>query len=597
MGSVYEAVDTRLGNRVALKRAAIREDDAREAFRLEARILSALRHPALPVVIDYFSEEGEDFLVMDYVDGEDLSELLTRSAHPLAIADVLRWADRILDALAYLHGKGVVHRDIKPANLKLTASRDVVLLDFGISKGSPDWQGTHKSILSGGTNGYSPFEQLMDFGTDERSDLFALGVTLYQLLTGVLPPDARARAKALVAGKADPMLPADAISRDVPSVVASALVRATALEREDRFASAEDFREALRPSSSGSSEPPRPRARKRIVVSLPSNDRGEPSVDVAPAAVAPAAAVDDGQRASRMLPALAFRGHGRVSAAAFSADGRVAFSAGDDGAVRIWSVGEREAVARLDGHDGAVHALAVSADGFLLATGGADATVRLWEVSTGRELVRLGAHGAPVRAVAFSPDATAIVSGDATGRAIVWDAASAQGLYRIDEPGAIGAVDVSSDGRLALAGGDARTVGVWEIEGGAELHRLEGHRQVVYSAVFAPDGGSVVTGGGDATARVHAVDSGLERVRFERHRSAVRSVAVTPDGRRILSGSIGGIVRWWDAATGRELGRHEGRMGLLGVGTLGPDHDVGYAFTSDGSVALWELGPDGGGTP
>src|SRR5262249_27303726 len=129
MGSVYEAHDIRLGNRVALKRAALREDDVREAFRLEARILSALRHPALPVVIDYFSEGGEDYLVMDYVDGDDFSDLLRRSGGPLAPANVLAWADRILDALVYLHERGVVHRDIKPANLKLTPTREVILLD------------------------------------------------------------------------------------------------------------------------------------------------------------------------------------------------------------------------------------------------------------------------------------------------------------------------------------------------------------------------------------------------------------------------------------------------------------------------------------
>jgi predicted Ser/Thr protein kinase len=582
MGSVYEVVDTRLGNRVALKRAAVREEDLRQAFRLEARILSALRHPALPVVIDYFSESGQDFLVMDFVDGEDLSELLARSRSPFAVADVLRWADRILDALVYLHERGVVHRDIKPANLKLTPSRDVVLLDFGISKGTPDWQGTHRSILSGGTNGYSPFEQLADLGTDERSDLYALGVTLYQLLTGVLPPDSRNRAKAIVAGKPDPMEPADAVSSDVPRMVAAVLARATALERDDRHSSARDLRDELA-AAAGSlpAGPQAPRSRRRIVVDLPSSAAVDaPVAPVAPAAASPARAI---------LPTLVFEGHGRVTAAAVAPDGRTFYSAGQDGVVRMWSVVDGREVGRLAGHAGAVHAVAVSRDGVLLVTGGDDTTVRVWETATGRELARLEAHLAPVRSAAVSRDAASVLTGDASGRAIVWDAASGRGRYRVDEPGALAAVRLSPDGRLALAAGEARSIGIWELDGGREVIRLEGHRQIVYDAAFSPDARLVLSGGGDASVRVHEVASGSEVCRFGGHRSAVRSVAFAPDGATAVSGSIGGVVRCWEVASGRELGRYDGRMGLLGVGTLPPEHALVFAYGADGAVLFRPL--------
>jgi hypothetical protein len=474
----------------------------------------------------------------------------------------------LLDALAYLHERGIVHRDIKPANLKLTREGEVVLLDFGISKGSPDWQGTHRSLLSGGTNGYSPFEQLMDFGTDARSDLYALGVTLYQLVTGVLPPDARIRAKALVANRADPVTPAERLNTAVPLAVARALERAMALERDDRYASAREFREEL--------------ARARGVA-VPAVQAATP-----PPAPRPAAVERAGATAPRP-PTLRFGASDRVTSAVFSADGRLAFSAGESGAIRMWEVdGGREA-GRLEGHVGAVHGVGVSSDGGWLLSGGADAIVRVWEIASGRELARLAGHASAVRSVAFSPDATVVVSGDADGRVIVWDVAGGQGLYGIEEPGGVGVVAVSPDGRLALAAGDARTVGVWELESGRELARLGGHRQLVYGAAFSPDSHHVLSGGGDATARVHDVATGTERIALAGHRSAVRSVAFSRDGRTVLSGSIGGAVRAWDTATGREAGRFEGEMGLLGVGTLPPDHRVAFAYSSGGTVSFWEL--------
>src|SRR5205085_7373449 len=236
MGAVYEATDLRLSRTVALKETLAETGELRRAFEREARLLANLRHPALPKVLDHFAEGDGLFLVMEFIPGQDLGVMLERGGRAFAPAEVLRWAEQLLDALEYLHALDppVLHRDIKPANLKLIAPSQVVLLDFGLAKGSAGQmtRAGSKSVLAYSPN-YSPLEQIQGAGTDERSDLYSLAATLYHLLTGTKPSDALSRAAAIVNGRPDPLRPAREIKQDVPANVSAALARALALNIEN----------------------------------------------------------------------------------------------------------------------------------------------------------------------------------------------------------------------------------------------------------------------------------------------------------------------------------------------------------------------------
>src|SRR5688572_6753865 len=209
MGAVFVATDQRFGSRVALKETFFTDANLRRAFEREARLLNRLRHPALPRVSDHFSEDEGQFLVMEYIPGEDLSETLKRTGGPFPARDVLAWADQLLDALDYLHTQepSVIHRDIKPQNLKVTSRGQMILLDFGLAKGqtSEISRVTTSASIFGYTPNYAPLEQIQGLGTDARSDLYALAATLYHLVTGVKPPDALTRAASLVNGEPDPL--------------------------------------------------------------------------------------------------------------------------------------------------------------------------------------------------------------------------------------------------------------------------------------------------------------------------------------------------------------------------------------------------------
>jgi serine/threonine-protein kinase len=241
MGTVYLARDTRFQRRfVALKENADRSYAAREQFRLEAEVLANLSHPHLPAVTDHFiTDDGRQFLVMDYVEGEDLEDRVYRLG-ALSEAKALIWADQVLDALAYLHTQSppVIHRDVKPANVRITPEGKAVLVDFGIAKQLVPGQATATVARQSGSPGYAPIEQYSG-GTDQRSDIYALGATLYFALTGHEPPESTMLASGQTLTR--PRELNDSISRRTEKAV----LRAMHTQARDRFQSAQEMRGAL----------------------------------------------------------------------------------------------------------------------------------------------------------------------------------------------------------------------------------------------------------------------------------------------------------------------------------------------------------------
>jgi predicted Ser/Thr protein kinase len=248
MGAVYVATDQRFGSVVALKETFFDDPNLRKAFEREARLLNHLRHPALPRVSDHFTEEDGQFIVMEYIAGDDLAEKLKERGGAFPLSEVLSWADQLLDALDYLHTQepSIIHRDIKPQNLKLTPRKHIVLLDFGLAKGTLAQATTATKSVFGYSRHYAPLEQIQGSGTDPRSDIYSLAATLYHLMTGVVPPDALTRATAVLNGQPDPLLPANDVHAQVTPAVAEVITRAMAQNAGQRPQSAAEMREQMR---------------------------------------------------------------------------------------------------------------------------------------------------------------------------------------------------------------------------------------------------------------------------------------------------------------------------------------------------------------
>ncbi len=249
MGAVYEAIDQRVSCVVALKEYTVGQTDARQAFQREAALLANLRHSALPKVMDYFDDAHGDFLVMEYIPGLDLAEMMALRGGPFPPEQVVRWAIELLKLLEYLHTREppILHRDVKPANLKVTKQDEVFLLDFGLAKGSAGQMATMETSRSvaGYTPVYAPIEQILGQGTDPRSDLYSLGATLYHLLTGEAPVSAPARFDAVENDRPDPLSSASKLNSLVAPDIATLVQHAMALSRKDRPSSASAMRIAL----------------------------------------------------------------------------------------------------------------------------------------------------------------------------------------------------------------------------------------------------------------------------------------------------------------------------------------------------------------
>ncbi|HSM25240.1 MAG TPA: serine/threonine-protein kinase [Anaerolineaceae bacterium] len=254
-GSIYLADDLRLsGRQCALKEVehnvSLPEDlikEAREQFLREATVLARLDHPNLPKVSDFFSTGIRDYLVMDYVPGDDLRTIMLNAKQKnkfIQEIDVLSWISQLSDALIFLHEQEmpILHRDIKPSNLKLTPSGLLKLVDFGLVKVAAPGEVTITIVQGQGTALYTPLEQYGgDQGhTDVRSDIFSMGATMYHLLTNTAPTDARQRFL-----QPESLKPPRAINPDLSARTEKCILWAMNLHPDERPETVQELKQAL----------------------------------------------------------------------------------------------------------------------------------------------------------------------------------------------------------------------------------------------------------------------------------------------------------------------------------------------------------------
>ncbi len=625
MGSVYKARDLRLRNDVALKETLFTEEAYRRAFELEAQILARLRHQAMPRVIDHFIEGPGQFLVMEFIHGEDLGNQLARLgqrfATPQAMPMILRWADQLLDALTYLHTRPmpVYHRDIKPKNLKLTQSYDIIMLDFGLARGGMTMAidpGTVAAAAAdqrkiyGFTPPYAPIEQMRDGEPDARSDLYALGATLYHLLTATLPVDAMTRMAKLINGQPDPLKPIRTFAPHVPEAIDALIQRSMAVLVDERPASARAMRVELArmrgvatPGVAGVSAAPPP-ATPPVPAQPPAPPpASEPrpveglvgGATSIPGSITPNVTLPSSnptiQTAMPLGTLLRMLTTGNpIRALAFSPTGDLLAAAYDDHTVGLWNMSDYSPKQTLKGHISSVRSVRFAPQGGFLATGSDDETVCFWQVSDGTFLHELRLPGCPVESIAFNPDGSLLAVGGWGGAISLCEVVDQRARVVNTLPCPfIHSLSFSPDGSLLAAGGYDGAIYLWSVRGSVAQPPLGNFPTIILAVAFSPDGERLAASS-QSSVQIWRVSDRKLMEQLQGHSGPVHGIAFSPDSRLLATGSEDKTVRLWHVSDGTMIPiplEHRGGVASL---TYSPDGATLATGSHDGRICLWTVG-------
>ena len=622
MGVVYlaERADEAFTRFVAIKLIGVGADGTEigRRFQEERQILAKLDHPNIARLLDGGeTANGQPFFVMEYVDGLSLSDYCRERTPDLTAR--LTLFQSICDAVQYAHQNLVVHRDLKPGNILVTRDGTVKLLDFGIAKIlSADAEGDTRTIFQFLTPAYASPEHLRGETITTTSDVYSLGVLLYELLTYRRPFDTRSPQEALRRIEAEePPRPSTVCPLDSPRLqrqlrgdLDNIVMRALQRDPARRYQSARELSEDLTRYLRG--EPVRARDatwRYRAGKFVRRN-----RVQVLLAGIAIASLV--GVTAREVQLRLRAEREARAQRAQiYAAQMQRTLQDWNDGNLRrmretlaAWETpsGGRDlrgfewrflkrllssAVWTRDVRGGVIHALTRSPDGRLLAAGMSVGAVRLFDSQSGNEIAALGDRGAVIRGVAFSPDGSRLAACDAAGLTRLWEVATGRELVRVQghNQRIVFAVAFSPDGRFFATAGKDGIAKLWETETGSELRAFRGHAAGVRGVAFSPDGRRLYTAGDDTTVREWEVATGRARRVFVGMRADVLSLVVTPDAKFLAASGSDPRICLWDLATGNLVRTLEGHRDDIWRLALSQDGKILGSASADRTARLWDI--------
>ncbi len=645
-GVVYRAWQLSLQRLVALKLLDGQTDDRDEdRFARESRTAARLSHPHIVPIYEVGEHEGRRYLAMKLVEGQALNHVVIQPRRAVELI----W--QAAGAIAYAHRNGVVHRDLKPHNLILERDEHLWVTDFGIARSMKGGSTLTATGSVMGTPAYMPPEQARGERCDERSDVYSLGATLYELLTG-RPPfsggDLLVVMSRVLSGEAiAPRKLNPKVDLDVETIVGKAMAK----DPRRRYQSAAELADDLRRYLDNDPILARPPGllrqsakwiRRRPVVTLLvlfllaaglgtglhlySLERQLAETTVAEGNALGAAGQWEAARARYFEAARAFarlrvssvapdlglldayhnapppllvlQGHtGEVRGLAFLPDGKHALSAGSDGTLRLWDVPLGREIQTFRGHRGAVASVAISPDGNSAVSGGADGTVRTWRIDSGQEIARYDARGGGVLKVALSPDGQHALSRTQTGVVQLWDLVARVQQRQIEVSARrLVAVAFSPDGRHALTGRNREAQGgvinarasLWEVDSGAEVQTFSGFGAEIESIAFSPDGRRTLTAGYDRVVSVWDVASGRRLLALRGHRHGLTGATFSPKDRVIVSAGRDNSVKLWDADDGKLI-RSFDTGGTVEALAVSPDGQFILTGGGDAHIRLWDL--------
>jgi WD40 repeat protein len=589
-------------------------------FEAERQALALMDHPNIAKVLDGgATDTGRPYFVMELVQGVPITEFCDKNRLPVEAR--IKLFIQVCQAIQSAHQKGIIHRDIKPTNILVTLNAGVavpMVIDFGVAKATQQ-KLTEKTVFTNyatmiGTPAYMSPEQaeMSRLDVDTRSDIYGLGVLLYELLTGTTPfPEKRLRSASYqetqrIILEEEPERPSTrlrqtkTIGKSGVQLTTSHYLLATDLDWIVMKCLEKDRARRYETANGLTADLKRHLDNEPVVARPPSNlyrfrklVRRNKLSFAAGAAVAAAlmigfgvatwmylkervarqqavAAQKEAQQAKEKQESMRIEAEHQLYIAKMNL-AQQAWEQNNVGQLGqllkdtqdspyrgfewyFWQPLTRLASKTLRGHLAGVFSAAFSPDGRRIVTGSRDGTAKVWDAESGNELMTLKGHSDGVEAVAFSPDGQRIATGSWDGTAKVWDAATGHQLatlYGHDDQ--VWSVAYSPDAKRIVTGSADSTAKVWDAASGRNLFTLNEHKGPIFSVAFSPDSQRIVTGSQDTTAKVWDAASGKPLLTLKGHRLSIFSVAFSPDGRRIVTGSEDRTARVWDAVSGTNL--------------------------------------------
>lgn len=661
MGAVYlaERTDEAYQKQVAIKliHPGLWGSEAVDRFRRERQVLADLEHPAIARLIDGGSTEGEQpYLVMEYIDGLPIDRWCDEQM--LDVAARLDLFLEVCEAVLYAHQNLVIHRDLKPGNIFVDRSGRVKLLDFGIAKVLSESDATEGDDRTRSpvpfTQRYASPEQVDGTRITTATDIYSLGVLLYELLTGGSPYDLHGKSSTQIAHiitHEAPIPPsrraaaaeARRLSGDLDMIVLKALKK----EPARRYLTAEEFAADIRRHLSGLPVLARPdTAAYRFSKFVARNKAlifasAAVLIIIMAALVATIGAYREARRAQRdaewnayeaslaaaesalraaqiaeaadhleAAPAKlrswewhhfntrldrsveSFRAHDQGITRVLSLpSGNDVLTCSIDGTVKRWK-GVRGELVRTYGPFGAeVESVVALLGSDIVAIGLNDGRVLLVNLDSGSTRELLPS-GAPWAFVTANADGSRLACGDFDGHVRVWDVSAGTLVANWKAHEGLALPAYSPDGRVLAVGGGNGGVNIYDARSHARRFSLDAHSRRVYSMTFTLDGAFLVTGSMDQTAKVWNVRSG-ELVRtFREHRATVGAILVDPDGNHVLTAAGDGRLLRWSLSAGEVQGEFRGHR--ADVTALASSPDGAHVLSADwgGVVKSWEWTTD-----
>jgi WD40 repeat protein/tRNA A-37 threonylcarbamoyl transferase component Bud32 len=621
-------------------------------FEAERQALAMMDHPNIARVLDAgATDAGRPFFVMELVMGQKLSDYSKRQQ--LSVRQRLQLFIPVCRAVQHAHQKGVIHRDLKPSNILVMEHEGVAVpkvIDFGIAKAIEQPLNESEGLTSVnafmGTPAYMSPEQVQ-FGArdiDTRSDIYSLGVVLYELLTGEPPFDLTGtslEAMCRTVREVDPQRPSSALGKNLQGV----RLRSPRLAWREQVAAVRGDLDCIVMKCLEKDRTRRYETANGLAADLQRHLDHEPVIARPPSvryrffkawqrhklAFAAAGAVFatlvlgivmTTWQAIEANHARSAEKAQRLHADAEKADARrLLYGADMSLAQQAW---EQNNISRLQQllketeqwpnrgfewyywqrqlhlplktlvHSRPVTAAAFSPDSSRMVTTSEDGLAQVWETASGRKLATFRGNGAPIYSVAFSPDGRWVANGawvtnsGQAPTATVWEAATGRPLFTLKgHTGSVWSVAFSPDGRRMVTGSEDRTAKVWDLASGRATLTLEGHQDRIWSVAFSPNGQWIVTISLDQTARIWDAATGRELVTLA-HNDKVWAVAFSPDNQRVVTGSGDTLARVWQVSSGRELLALQGHTAGIGAVAFSPDGQRIATGSADRTIKLWD---------